>query len=172
MTRASLERIAWHPAHIEVHGKQPSLPTSLYSTPTMDLLQPFLTTPPQRPIRPPKTKLPEVPLGKSPAAARHFIRQCTNYTSIWPFADPGQQIRWALQLLDGEAAPWRDKQLDLLDQVQELTGSSRRLGPFCRRVRCSVDRHEAEKALDKLMQGKITQTTSVTRYNDMFNQAL
>ena len=122
--------------------------------------------------RPPKTKLPEVFLGKSPAAARHFIRQCTNYASICPFADPGQQIRWALQLLDGEAAPWRDEQLDLLDHIQ-VPAHLADWAPFVAEFDARwTDPHEAEKALDKIMQGKITQSTSVKRYNDMFNEAL
>jgi len=61
--------------------------------------------------RPPKTQLPDPFLGKSAAAARHFLEQCTNYIAIAPFPDPETEIRWALQLMKEDAAAWRNEML-------------------------------------------------------------
>ena len=130
-------------------------------------------TPPPAPVpRPPKTKLPNVFTGKSSTAARQFLRQCTNYAVISPFADPEQQIRWVLQLLKGEAAPWRDQQLNMLKAnpppAHLLTWDA-----FCDEFEARwTDPHEAEKALDMIMNGTIQQRTSVKIYNDQSNAAL
>ena len=122
--------------------------------------------------RPPKTKLPTTFTGKSSNTARHFIRECTNYAVISPFADAEQQIRWALQLLDGEAAVWRDETLDEFEHLNvpaHLTTWDDFVEHFNARW---LDPHEDEKALDRIMSGQIRQVTSVKRYNDAFNKAL
>ena len=122
--------------------------------------------------RPPKTKLPTTFTGKSSNTARHFIRECTNYAVISPFADAEQQIRWALQLLDGEAAVWRDETLDEFEHLNvpiHLTTWDDFVDHFNARW---LDPHEDEKALDRIMSGQIRQVTSVKKYNDAFNEAL
>ena len=122
--------------------------------------------------RPPKTKLPDTFTGKSAASARHFFRQCNNYAAIAPFVDPETQIRWILQLIDGEAAAWRDEQLDAME-LQNPPLWVGDVDAFSQHFQSRwMDPHEAEKALDAIMEKKITQKTSVKRYNDEFNEAL
>jgi len=82
------------------------------------------------------------------------------------------QIRWTLQLLEGEAAQWRDEQLEKLDcgfPPNYLTYWADFLIEFCW---CWMDPHEGEKALDRLQKGEIQQITLVKKYNDQFNDAL
>jgi len=123
-------------------------------------------------VRPPKTQLPTEFNGKSPTAAHHFIQQCVNYIAITPFPDPETEIRWALQLLMGDAAAWQDEMLsgyqanpvlaNLLDWDEFVTAFTARF----------MDPHEADKAMDHLMSHSITQKTSVKVYNDLFNETL
>jgi len=128
--------------------------------------------PPAPAIRPPKTQLPNQFHGKSPALARHFLQQCVNYIAIAPFPDHPTEIRWALQLLDGEAAPWRDAQLakyQLAAVPANLLDWDLFVDLFNARW---TDPHEAEKALDRIMNHTIKQKTSVKVYNDLFNEAM
>ena len=128
--------------------------------------------PPAAVARPPKTQLPNQFHGKSPALARHFIQQCVNYIAIAPFPDPETEIRWALQLLDGDAAPWRDAQLakyNLAAVPANLLDWDLFVDLFNTRW---TDPHEAEKALDRIMNHTIKQKTSVKIYNDLFNEAM
>lgn len=127
---------------------------------------------PANPARGPKTKLPDEFLGKSAATARHFIAQCNNYAVLNPFPDPQHQIRWALQLLSGDASKWRDEQFALCDRVPP-PAHVLDWGDFQRVFEARwTDPHEAEKAMDKMMKGTITQRTSVKIYNDLFNETL
>jgi len=128
--------------------------------------------PPAPVVRPPKTQLPNQFHGKSPALARHFLQQCVNYIAIAPFPDHPTEIRWALQLLDGEAAPWRDAQLakyQLAAVPANLLDWDLFVDLFNARW---TDPHEAEKALDRIMNNTIKQKTSVKVYNDLFNEAM
>jgi hypothetical protein len=69
--------------------------------------------PPAATPRPPKTPAPEKFTGRSSADACHFLQQCENYADICPFASTCQEIRWILNLLEGDARSWRDKQLKM-----------------------------------------------------------
>jgi hypothetical protein len=124
------------------------------------------------PSQPPKIPLPEKFIGKSSTAARQFLRQCKNYAAICPFDSPTQEIRWILHLMQGDARPWRDEQLTqyaLVPPPAHLT--DRALFEIEFKVRW-IDPHEGEKALDRILEGQITQRTSVKLYNDQFNGAL
>jgi hypothetical protein len=125
--------------------------------------------PPPVPASPPKTKLPDDFSRKSPALARHYIRQCINFITINDFLDPETEIRWALQLMEGEAAPWRDEQLLKYDRPAvpaylhdwDLYFDDHWTDP-----------HEGEKAMDRILNNTILQRTSVKAYNGAFNEAL
>jgi len=123
-------------------------------------------------VRPPKTQLPTEFNGKSPTAARHFIQQCVNYIAITPFPDPETEIRWALQLLTGDAAPWRDEMLSGYQAVP-VPANLNDWDDFVTAFRAwFMDPHEADKAMDRLMSHSVTQKTSVKVYNDLFNETL
>ncbi len=128
--------------------------------------------PPALALLPPKTALPEKFLGKSATAARHFLQQCENYAAICPFASPGQEIRWMLQLMEGDASHWRAEQLSQYARVPppaHLMDRAMFEAEFKARW---ADPYEGEKALDKILKGQIIQRTSVKNYNDQFNEAL
>jgi len=123
-------------------------------------------------VRPPKTQLPTEFNGKSPTAARHFIQQCVNYIAITLFPDPETEIRWALQLLTGDAAPWRDEMLSGCQAVPvpvNLNNWDKFVTAFQARF---MDPHKADKVMDRLMSHSVTQKTSVKVYNDLFNKTL
>jgi hypothetical protein len=123
-------------------------------------------------VRGPKTKLPDTFQGKSSAAARHFIAQCTNYAALNPFLNPEHQIRWALQLMDGDASMWRNVQFALFD-VHPVPVHLQNWPDFEDEFRTRwTDPYEAEKAMDKILKGVVSQTTSVTVYNNQFNELL
>ena len=89
-----------------------------------------------------------------------------------PFANDTQQIQWALLLLDGDAALWKDKQLsfyDLLNPPAHLLDWILFIEEFRGRW---LDPHEEEKALDQVLKGMITQVTSVKKYNNLFNEVV
>jgi hypothetical protein len=122
--------------------------------------------------RPPKTKLPDYFSRKSQALARHFIRQCINFITINDFPDPETEVWWALQLMEGEAAHWRDEQLQKYNRVivpAYLHDWDLFIAHFNDRW---TDPHEGEKAMDRIMNKNIIQRTSVKAYNDTFNEAL
>jgi len=130
--------------------------------------------PPAQP-RPPKVKLPEGFNGKSAAKAQHFIRECENYAQITPFIDAVTQIRWALQMLEGDTAHWRDEMLDGYDVVAPAAPPPHLIDwdDFMMVFEARwMDPHEADKALDKIMRGLIIQKTSVKIYNNQFNEAM
>ena len=123
-------------------------------------------------IRPPKTQLPAPFQGKSTAAARVFIRECVNYRVLCPFTNDEFAIRWALQLLEASAAPWKNEQLDLYAArplALHLTDWDRFVTAFVARW---TDPHEGDKAMDRILQAQVRQKTSVKLYNDAFNELL
>ena len=83
------------------------------------------------------------------------------------------EIRWALTLMIGDAAQWHDEKLDELvpgaPPAPHLNDWPDFVAHFNERW---TNPHEEEKQLDRIMQGKITQCTSVKIYNDLFNEAL
>ena len=119
--------------------------------------------------RPQKMKLPAKFTGKDAATARHFLKQCNNYINQQHMNDDEERIRWTLQLMEGDAAQWRDEILSGFDTVN--------IPLYCIdwdqfqaefRLRWE-DPYEANKATIKLMGGTLNQTTSVKKYNDLFN---
>jgi len=96
----------------------------------------------------PKTQLPDRYNGKSPALGHQFVHQCNNYAALHPFLDEESQIRWTLQMMEGEVAQWRDEQLEELDlgfPPNYLVYWAAFLIEFRRHW---MDPHEGEKALD------------------------
>jgi hypothetical protein len=122
--------------------------------------------------RPPKTPAPKKFTGRSSADACHFLQQCENYADICPFASARQEIRWILNLLEGDTRSWHDEQLKMYACIP----------PPAHLTDCALfdvefkaqwtDPHEGEKALDKILKGNIVQRMSVKLYNDQFNEAL
>ena len=119
--------------------------------------------------RPQKMKLPAEFTGKDSAMARHFLKQCNNYMNQQQMQDDEEKVWWALQLMEGEAAQWRDEMLNGFDEAI--------VPPHCTdwddfqaafRLRWE-DPYEANKATIKLMGGTLIQTTLVKKYNDLFN---
>ena len=120
-------------------------------------------------VRPQKMKLPVEFTRKDLAMARHFLKQCNNYMNQQQMHNNEEKVQWALQLMEGEAAQWRDEMLNGFDEAV--------LPPHCTdwddfqavfRLRWE-DPYEANKATIKLMGGTLNQTTLVKKYNDWFN---
>ena len=119
--------------------------------------------------RPQEMKLPAEFMGKDAASARHFLKQCNNYINQQHMNDDEERVHWTLQLMEGDATQWRDKILSRFDAAN--------LPLYCIdwdqfqaefRLRWE-DPYEANKATIKLMGGTLNQTTSVKKYNDLFN---
>ena len=119
--------------------------------------------------RPQKMKLPAEFTGKDSAAAHHFLKQCNNYINQQNMNDDEERIRWTLQLIEGEAAQWRDEMLSGFDAALPPQHCIN-WDDFQREFRLQwEDPYEANKATIKLMGGTLNQTTSVKKYNDVFN---
>jgi len=146
-----------------------------YANAATALMQGLVPAPAPAPaprVRPPKTQLPTTFLGKSPTAAHHFIQQCVNYIVITPFPDPETEMRWALQLLEGDMAAWRDEMLSGYQAVP-VPANLNDWDDFVMVFQAQfMDPHKANKAMDRLMSHGITQKTSVKVYNDLFNETL
>ena len=119
--------------------------------------------------RPQKMKLPTEFTGKDSASARHFLKQCNNYINQQHMNDDEERVCWTLQLMEGDMAQWRDEILSGFDEVippvyctdwDEFQAAFRL---------CWEDPYEANKVTIKLMGGTLNQTTSVKKYNDLFN---
>ena len=83
--------------------------------------------------------------------------------------DNKERIHWTLQLMEGEAAQWRDEILSGFDAVNVplyCIDWDQFQAEF--RLRWE-DPYKANKATIKLMGGTLNQTTSVKKYNDLFN---
>jgi hypothetical protein len=122
--------------------------------------------------RVPKVELPARFAGKTTTLARAFIRQCNNYAALIPFDTHDAQIRWTLQLMEGDALLWANEQLDLIDDVApppHLLNYALFQDEFLTRW---TDPHAMNKAVDLIMSGAIAQKTSVKAYNDQFNEVL
>jgi hypothetical protein len=103
---------------------------------------------------------------------RQFLRHCKIYARVAPFENEEIQVQWALNMLVGGAIRWQDEQIQLSRQVPppaHLTSWPAFRVAFRAQF---ADPHEADKALDSLMHGKIMQRTSVNEYNTQFNEAL
>ena len=136
-------------------------------------VQPAAPPPAPHVPRPPKMKSPETFMGKTTTEAWHFIWQCQNYLAVQNMPDAETEIRWALALMIGDAAQWRDKKLDELAPGTPATPHMNDWADFVAHFNEQwTDPHEEEKQLDRIMQGKITQRTLVKIYNDLFNEAL
>ena len=116
-----------------------------------------------------KAALPKEFDGKATKAST-FIAACKNYFMLNPMTDD-QQIRFALQLMQGEAENWMKRQLQLLRQAPppaHFATWAAFIREFSTRF---VDTQEREKASAQLMQGKINQTTSARLFIDQIQEA-
>ena len=83
--------------------------------------------------------------------------------------DDEERVRWTLQLMEGDAAQWRDKILSGFDAAAPpayCIDWDQFQAEF--RLRWE-DPYEANKVMIKLMGGTLNQTTLVKKYNDLFN---
>ena len=120
-------------------------------------------------VRPQKMKLLAEFTRKDSAMAQHFLKQCNNYMNQQQMQDDKEKVRWALQLMEGEAAQWRDEMLNGFDELVQLLYCTD-WDEFQQEYRlCWEDPYEANKATIKLMSGTLNQTTSVKKYNNLFN---
>ena len=118
---------------------------------------------------PQKMKLPAEFTGKDAAMAQHFLKQCNNYINQQHMNDDEERICWTLQLMEGDAAQWRDEMLSGFDAVN-IPLYCIDWDQFQAEFRlCWEDPYKANKATIKLMGGTLNQTTSVKKYNDLFN---
>ncbi len=109
-----------------------------------------------------KTALP-AKYDRSTTLARRFLSECENYFILNPMA-ADQQVRFALQLLEGEAGQWKETQLDTLQLVP--------LPPWANNWRLFKDefnerfedREAQSRARHLLLTGKIVQTTTVRKF--------
>jgi hypothetical protein len=139
-----------------------------FVTPGNPLARPSTPAPPATP-RAHKIPTPEKFTGGS-TAARVFLASVENYADLQPFPSDHYQIQWTLALCEGDAGRW--KQQELLDfrktpphpRFHSWTNWS---AHFATRW---FDAQESNKALDKLLAGKIRQTNSVKLYNESFNE--
>ena len=130
---------------------------------------PALANIPLPQARPQKMKLPAEFTGKDSASARHFLKQCNNYINQQHMNDNEERVHWTLQLMEGDAAQWRDEILSGFDEAVP-PGYCTDWDDFQAAFRlCWEDPYEANKAMIKLMGGMLNQTTLVKKYNDLFN---
>ena len=122
--------------------------------------------------QPQKMKLPAEFTGKDLVMAWHFLKQCNNYMNQQQMNDDEEKVWWALQLMEGEAAQWRDEMLNGFDEAV-LPLHCTDWDDFQAAFRLHwEDPYKAKKATIKLMGGMLNQTTSVKKYNDWFNSYL
>jgi len=89
-----------------------------------------------------------------------------------PIRHEDQEICWTLQLMDGDASHWPDEQLvqySLVPPPAHLTDWMLFVAEF---KTWWNDPYKSEKALDRILKGRVVQRTSVNDYNDQFNEAL
>src|SRR5258708_22795782 len=123
-------------------------------------------------LRPPHMTKPTAFAGKGRAAACFFLTKCNNYILVSPMVSEEVQIRWALQQLEGNTHPWHEAQFASMC-VALVPAHLATWNTFQAHFEaCWCDPHEAEKAMNKLMSGAITQCTSIGVYNNLFNELL
>jgi len=98
--------------------------------------------------------------------SRGFLNKCENYFVLNPMNDE-QRIRFALQLMEGDADHWAATSLDAFQRPQPPNWTlswvlfkihfNQRFG----------DAQEQERAHQLLLNGKLVQTTSVRKYADL-----
>ena len=119
--------------------------------------------------QPQKMKLLTEFTGKDSAMARHFLKQCNNYMNQQQMQDDEEKVQWALQLMEGEAAQWRDEMLSGFEDLVPL-GYCTDWDDFQWEFRLRwEDPYKANKATIKLMSSTLNQTTLVKKYNNLFN---
>src|SRR5258708_32075785 len=110
--------------------------------------------------------------GKGSAAACFFLTKCNNYILVSPMASEEVQIHWALQQLEGDARPWCEAQFASM-HIALVPAHLATWNAFQAHFEAQwCDPHKAEKAMNKLMSGAITQCTSIGVYNNLFNELL
>jgi hypothetical protein len=111
-----------------------------------------------------KMALPKEYTG-NPREAKRFLRNCKNYFTLNTM-NAQQRVLFTLQLIEGDAAHWKNTALNELDQnPPPLWHNNWELfqGEFRSHF---ADPSEREKALEKLIHGKVTQVVSVKRFLD------
>jgi hypothetical protein len=111
-----------------------------------------------------KMALPKEYTG-NPREAKRFLHNCENYFTLNTM-NAQQRVLFTLQLIKGDAAHWKNTALNKLDQnPPPLWHNDWELfkGEFRSRF---ADPGEREKALEKLIHGKVTQVVSVKRFLD------
>ena len=83
--------------------------------------------------------------------------------------DDEEKVRWALQLMEGEAAQWRDKMLNGFEELIPPAHCMDWDDFQCEFRACWEDPYKANKATIKLMGGTLNQMTLVKKYNNLFN---
>jgi hypothetical protein len=109
-----------------------------------------------------KMALPKEYTG-NPREAKRFLHNCENYFTLNAM-NAQQRVLFTLQLIEGDAAHWKNTALNELDQnPPPLWHNDWELfkGEFRSRF---ADPREREKALEKLIHGKVTQVVSVKRF--------
>ena len=111
-----------------------------------------------------KTALPNRFDG-NPTKAKTFIGECANYFILNPMT-PEQQVRFALQSMEGDAQQWKTTALLELNQ-QPPPAWEGDWDLFVREFNNRFeDKQERQKAINALMTGKVVQTTSVRKFLD------
>jgi hypothetical protein len=111
-----------------------------------------------------KMALPKEYTG-NPREAKRFLHNCENYFTLNAM-NAQQRVLFTLQLIEGDTAHWKNTALNELDQnPPPLWHNDWELfkGEF---HSCFTDPSEREKALEKLIHGKVTQVVSVKRFLD------
>jgi hypothetical protein len=111
-----------------------------------------------------KMALPKEYTG-NPREAKRFLHNCKNYFTLNAM-NAQQRVLFTLQLIEGNAAHWKNTALNELDQnPPPLWHNDWELfkGEFHSHF---ADPGKREKALEKLIHGKVTQVVSVKRFLD------
>jgi len=98
--------------------------------------------------------------------SRGFLNKCENYFVLNPMNDE-QRIRFALQLMEGDADHWASTALNAFQQAQPPNWTLNWVlfkAHFNQRF---ADAQEQERAHQLLLNGKLFQTTSVRKFADL-----
>jgi hypothetical protein len=97
--------------------------------------------------------------------AKQFLQNCENYFTLNAM-NTQQRILFTLQLIKGDAAHWKQTMLTLLDAPKPPpwnTDWELFKGVFCSRF---ADPHKKERAIQKLLNNKVVQFTSIKKFLD------
>jgi len=126
--------------------------------------------PPPVPAAPARIKMaPPAKYDGKAHKANTFLAECDNYYVLNPMAND-QQIRFALQYIEGDRDNWKKNQLHLLTLAQPPAHFAT-WDAFKAEFRLRfTDPQEREKAASLLLHGRISQTTSVRNFIDQIQE--